>query len=208
VYVPMGDVDTRALLDGLAHLRPLMNGGAAFLPRPYDRALDMLAGTALDDEALRFLRAVDVRHVVSPHAVGLPVAAAFDAENVYAVPPGPAATVVAPGEPVATRWGESSVTVDLGTVRRVSGLVFEQGDGPWPESPGLAVSRDGATYEEVEAQASLADATLSLYRDPRHGRARVAFAPCEARFLRLSRTLPLRAGPLEVVSSPAMGGDE
>ena len=61
----MGDVDTRALLEGLAHLRPLMNGGGAFMPRPYDRALDMLGGQPIDDETLRFLRAVDVRRAGS-----------------------------------------------------------------------------------------------------------------------------------------------
>jgi hypothetical protein len=199
VYVPMGDVDTRALLDGLAHLRPLMNGGGAFLPRPYDRALDMLAGQPLDDEALRFLRAVDVRHVVSDETLPLPVAAAFEEETVYAVPDGPEASVVQAGEPVPTRWDAAWATVDLGAVQRVSGLVFELGDGPWPERPRVAVSRDGKEWEEIEARASLADATLSLYRDPRHARAALRFAPQEARMLRIDRGLPVRPGALEVV---------
>ena len=38
----------------------------------------MLGTATLDEEGLRFLRAVDVRHVVSGADPGLPVAAAFD----------------------------------------------------------------------------------------------------------------------------------
>jgi len=176
-----------------------MNGGGAFLPRPYDRALDMLAGQPLDDEALRFLRAVDVRHVVSGQTLPLPVAAAFEEETVYAVPDGPEASVVQAGEPVPTRWDAAWATLDLGAVRRVSGLVFALGDGPWPESPRIAVSRDGKEWEEIEAQASLADATVSLYRDPRLARGAARFAPCETRFLRIDRTLPMRPGALELI---------
>ncbi len=210
VYVPMGDVDTRALLEGLAHLRPLMNGGGAFMPRPYDRALDMLGGQPIDDETLRFLRAVDVRHVVSGLALDLPVAAAFEDETVYEVPDGPEASVVPTGEPAPTLWSATGATIDLGQARWVTGLVFELGDGPWPKSPSVAVSRDGREWVEVEARASLADATLSLYRDPRHARAALRFAPREARMLRIGRGLPVRPGPLEVVESakvplPAIG---
>jgi hypothetical protein len=187
------------MLDGLAHLRPLVNGGGAFMPRSYDRALDMLGGTTLDDEGLRFLRAVDVRHIVSREALDLPVVAAFDRETVYEVTDGPAASVVTPGEPAPTLWKADSATVDLGAVRRVSGLVFELGDGPWPEGPRVGVSLDGQTFEEVEAHASLADATVSLYRDPRHARGSLRFAPREARLLRIDRALPIRPGALEVV---------
>ncbi len=169
VYFPMGQVNTRAMLDGLAHLRPLVNGGGAFVPRSYDRALDMLGTTRLDSEGLRFLRAVDVRHVVSAVALDLPVAAAFDGESVFDVPVGPSASVVDPGEATPTRWTARHAIVDLGQVRLVSGIVFPVGDGPWPPQPRVQVSDDGAQWEEVEATASLADATLSLYRDPRRG---------------------------------------
>ena len=199
VYLPMGQINTQAMLDGLAHLRPLVNGGGAFVPRPYDRALDMLGQSTLDDEGLRFLRAVDVRHVVSRDNPGLEVAAAFDGETVFDVPPGPSAAVVAPGEPVTTRWTSRRAVADLGQPRRLSGVVFEVGDGPWPTRPRVEVSLDGESWEAVEARASLADATLSLYRDPRHGRGAVTFAPRETRFVRIDRALPMRTGALEVV---------
>ena len=108
------------------------------------------------------------------------------------------------GEPAPTRWDATWVTVDLGESRLVSGLVFELGDGPWNESPRVAVSRDGQTFEEVEARASLADATVSLYRDPRRGRGHVLFDPRDARILRIERAFPIRPGSLEVV--PGAGG--
>ncbi len=73
VYLPVGDDSTRAMLDGLAHLRPLVNGNGAFMPRPFDRALEMLGGASLDEEALRFLRAVSRaarRHAPAGRAPG------------------------------------------------------------------------------------------------------------------------------------------
>ena len=196
-YLPVGD-DTKAMLDGLAHLRPLVNGNSAFIPRPYDRALDLFGGTTLDEEGLRLLRAVGVRHVVARHAVELPVVAVFGEERVFEVTEGPKASVVGPGEPLPTRWALAGTTVDIGRPRRVSGIVFELDDGPWPARVQVEASRDGQAWETVEAEASLADATLGLYRDPRHGRGAVRFAPREARFLRFDRGLPARPGAMEL----------
>jgi hypothetical protein len=45
------------MLDGLAHRRPLVNGDSGFIPRPYDRAMELLEHGP-DAEAQRFLRAV------------------------------------------------------------------------------------------------------------------------------------------------------
>ncbi|HSD26521.1 MAG TPA: hypothetical protein VLL75_04410, partial [Vicinamibacteria bacterium] len=82
--------------------------------------------------------------------------------------------------------------------RAVGRVDFELSDEPWVARPTVEVSRDGVVFEPVEAWASLADATLSLYRDPRRGRGEVRFASREARFLRLDPRLPARPGPLEV----------
>jgi hypothetical protein len=46
----------------------------------------------------------------------------------------------------------------------------------------------------VEGTASLADATLSLYRDPRLGKGEVRFSPQLARFVRLDPALPMKPG--------------
>jgi len=169
------------------------------MPRPFDRALDMLGGPRLDEEGLRFLRAVGVRHVVARDALDLETAADFGRERVFEVPPGPAAAVVGRGEPVPTRWSEDGALVDLGEPRRVSGLTFELGDGPWIERPRVRASRDGEVWDDVEAAASLADATLALYRDPRHARGALRFAPREARFLRVGREVPARPGVFELL---------
>jgi hypothetical protein len=198
--MPVGEADTQALLEGVVHFRPMVNGGAAFIPRPYDRALDMLGGGTLGDEALRFLRAVDVGEVVSRVPQDLPVAASFEGETVYTVPPGPAAQVVEPGDPQTTLWTSEAAIVDLGGVRNIHEIVFLVGDAPWPRHPQVAVSRDGEEWETVEATASVADATLSLYRNPREGRGAVRFAPREVRFVRIDRSLPMREGTLETVS--------
>jgi hypothetical protein len=125
------------------------------------------------------------------------VAESFEGETVYTVPPGPVAEVVEPGEPRTTLWTEEAAIVDLGDVRRVDEIIFPVGDAPWPQRQRVAVSSNGEEWEAVEATASLADATLSLYRDPREGRGAVRFAPRDVRFVRLDRTLPMREGALE-----------
>ena len=64
VALPLGERDTEVMLDGIAHFRPLVNGDSGFLPRPYNRAMELLEGP-LTEEGLRFLRAVGVRHVLT-----------------------------------------------------------------------------------------------------------------------------------------------
>jgi hypothetical protein len=199
VHLPLSDDSTWHMLGGLAHLRPLVNGNGAFMPRPFDRALEMLAGPDLDEEGLRFLRAVGVRHVVAHEAGSLPMVADFGLDRVFEVTAGPVAAEVSPGEPAPTRWTEAGALVDLGEPRQVRGVVFELGDGPWSGRPAVQLSHDGRAWDAVEAEASLADATLSLYRNPRHGRGALLFVPRQARFLRIGREVPARPGVLEIL---------
>jgi hypothetical protein len=208
LFLPLAENDTLAMLDSLAHGRPLVNGDSGFVPRPFDRAQELFA-YGVDDEGLRFLRAVGVTNVVwgasaeglrarAEGLAGLALAAAFDHQRVDAVEPGPQATTVAPAEAVSTLWTATSLCLTLPAPRVVSRVAFELSDAPWVARPAVEVSRDGLTFEPVEARASLADATLSLYRDPRHGRGEVRFAPREAMFVRLDPALPARPGALEV----------
>ena len=41
LVLPLGGNDTLAMLDGLAHGRPLVNGDSGFIPRPFDRAMEL-----------------------------------------------------------------------------------------------------------------------------------------------------------------------
>jgi hypothetical protein len=93
-------------------------------------------------------------------------------------------------------WSSDGVTLDLGRVREVSRVVFEPTEAPWTSSPRLEVSDEGLAWRVVPATSSLADATLSLYRDPRAGRAEVRFPSQPARFVRLDPALPARPGTL------------
>jgi len=195
--LPLGVDDTQAMLDGVAHFRPLVNGDSGFVPRPYDRAMELLA-RPLGDEEEGFLRAVGVTEVVSRTPLDWPTLAAFGAERIHGVPPGPAARAVERGDAVPTLWGREGAVVDLGEVRPLAGIVFEVGHGDWVKRPRLRVSRDGREWETVEAEASLADAALSLYRDPRAGRGEIRFPPRTVRFVALDSRLPIRRGALEV----------
>jgi hypothetical protein len=189
------------MLDGLAHRRPLVNGDSGFIPRPFDRAMELLQG-AVGEEQVRFLRAVGVRHVVAPATwtlSGLQEVASFPGEGVFELPAaGERASVVVGGEMVPTLWTVEGPTVDLERTRRVGRVVFELSDGAWVPRPRLEASVDGQAWEPVDAAASLADATLSLYRDPTNARGEIRFPPCETRFLRLDPRLPARPGGLEV----------
>ena len=197
VVLPLGDGDTAAMLDGVAHWRPLVNGDSGFVPRPYARIQELLEGP-LGDEGLRLLRAVGVRHVLSQTDAPLPLAATFADGRAYELPGGEEARVVEPGDPVATSWREGGALLDLGEVRPASRVVFEPNDAPWVKHPQVLVSDDGRSFEQVEAVASLADATLSLLRDPRHGKGEIRFEERKVRYVHLGPRVPARRGILEV----------
>lgn len=198
-YLPLGpETDTRAMLQGIAHFRPLLNGESGLLPRPYAREMALLAGDALSEDALRFLRAVGVSHIVTRDDRSLPLLARFGDERVYAVPAGETARDVRRGRAYPTLWGRNGCTLDLGEPLSVAGLVFEVSDEPWLALPRVAFSTDGARWEETTGQASLADAALSLTRDPRHGPGEIRVARTTARYVRLDPALPVRPGVLWV----------
>jgi hypothetical protein len=215
LVLPLALDDTRAMLDGLAHGRPLVNGDSGFIPRPFDRAMELLAD-GLSPEGLRLLRAVDVRHVVAPLATregfqpgdrwpeGTREVARLEAERVGEVMPGPRARAVEAGEPVPTRWTAQGLVATLPEARPVGRVAFVLSDAEWVENPLVETSADGLAWTPVEATASLADATLSLYRSPTGGRGEVRFAPVTARFLRLDPRVPARPEPVEVGSAGAV----
>jgi hypothetical protein len=197
--LPLGEGDTEVMLDGIAHFRPLLNGDSGFMPRPYDRAMELLEGP-LTEEGLRFLRAVGVRHVLTRGEPGRPAAAEFADERILEVPEGSQAEPVAMGTPTVALWTGAGIVVDLGAVRPVGRVSFVLDDRPWIEAPGLEASSDGLSWQSVPATASLADATLSSMRDPRHARGELRFATVEARLLRLDPRLP--AAPQAIGVSP------
>ena len=202
LVLPLAHNDTLAMLDGLAHRRPLVNGDSGFIPRPFDRAMELFEH-GLDAESLRFLRAVGVRHVATPDLVsslapGARQVASFARERVLELEDGPAAVVVRPGEAVATRWTSSGAVLALPEPRTIGRVAFELSDAAWVAAPRVEASLDGVAWEPVEAAASLADATLSLYRDPNHARGEIRFRPSALRFLRLDGSVPARRGALEV----------
>jgi hypothetical protein len=106
--------------------------------------------------------------------------------------------VPASGRAAATTWTARAIRVDLAEPRVVSRITFEASDAPWLARPRLRASLDGAAFESVEAQASLADVTLSLLRDPRHGRGELRFAARRALNFEVDPRLPARPGLLEV----------
>jgi hypothetical protein len=210
LVLPLGEDDTRAMLDSLAHGRPLVNGDSGFIPRPFDRALELFA-YGVSDEGLRFLRAVGARHVVAPldtrpgfvpgaaWPAGTREVARFAAERVAEVEDGDAARVVAAGDRVATRFTSDGIVLVLPAARTIGRVAFEPSDEEWVAAPRVEASTDGTTWEPVAAtRSSLADAALSLYRDPTHGRGEVRFPPRPVRFLRLDPRLAARDGALEI----------
>jgi hypothetical protein len=196
VHLPLGAGDTQAMLDATAHWRPLVNGDSGFVPVPYARAMELLQGPPSGD-ALRFLRAVSVTSLVSAEPLDLPLVGAHGVDRVYALPAGEAATVPRAGTARATAWGRDGALVDLGAPAVVGRIVFAVGSGPWLDAPAVRVSADGRQWDAVPARASLADAALALYRDPRHGRGALVFPPVTARYLRIDPRLPARRGALE-----------
>jgi hypothetical protein len=193
--LPLGARDTEVMLDGIAHFRPLVNGDSGFMPRPYTRAMELLEPPP-GEEAARLLRAVGVRHVVIRADTAWPERARFGEARIVEVPPGEGAQTVSDGTPQATVWTADAILVDAGRSMTIEAVVFEPSEAPWMAAPRVEVSTDGANWTPLPAAASLADATLSLMRDPRHGRGAVRFAPTAARYLRLDPRLPARQGAL------------
>jgi len=198
--LPLGQRDTEVMLDGVAHFRPLVNGDSGFMPRPYTRAMELLEPPP-GEEAARFLRAVGVRHVVTRTGTPWPEVARFGEDRVVEVPPGDSARVVTGGAPHPTLWRSDATVIDLGTSSTIAGVTFEASEAPWIAEPRVEVSADGVSWSPVAATASLADATLSLSRDPPHGRGAVRFPPAVGRYLRLDPRLPARPGALQVFSA-------
>jgi hypothetical protein len=194
---PIGEDDTAAMLQGLAHFRPLVNGDSGFVPAFYVREKELLSG-GVDPEALRLLRATGVTEVVSEVSLPLPVESRAGRETVYAVPPGEAAREVPRGTPVPSLWGPHGIVADLGQAAPVSGVVFELGDGPWEAAPEVALSEDGISWTRVPAKASLADAALGLSRDPQGARGEIRFERGRARFVRLDPGVPAADGILGI----------
>jgi hypothetical protein len=102
------------------------------------------------------------------------------------------------GRAYPTLWGRDGGTLDLGEPLPVGGLVFEVSDEPWLSLPRVAFSTDGVRWEETTGRASLADAALSLTRDPRHGPGEIRVPRTTARYVRLDPALPARPGILWV----------
>jgi hypothetical protein len=154
------------MLDGTAHWRPLVNGDSGFMPRPYTREMELLTAPGGED-ALRLLRAIDVRHVVAREAFparrlrgrgGARLRGAFRSRRRRAVA----------GEAVPTVWTSAGVIADLGRAPRRVRRVRDVGRALGGGARGRGLD-DGVSWTPVAARASLADATLSLLRDPRHG---------------------------------------
>jgi hypothetical protein len=191
-YLPLGERDTEVMLAGVVHFRPMVNGDSGFMPRSYSRAMELLQ-PPLGAEALRYLRAVDVRDVVSRAEQALPLVATLGDERVYGVPAGDSAR--APRRAALTgptAWGPDGIVVDTGASRALHRVTFEVGDQDWIAAPWVDVSADGVTWERVTAAASLADAVVSLGEDPPHGLGEVRFAPRTARWLRVDPRVPAR----------------
>lgn len=191
--LPLGARDTEAMLEGAQHWRPLVNGDSGFVPRPYNRALESLQ-LPLGEDALRLLRGLGVRHVVSRDALPLPLAASFAAERVYTVPPGESARPVTAGRVVPVVWTAQGLVLDLERRERIDTVAFEMSDAPFVAETSVELSDDATRWQAVPAAASLADATMSLVRNPRQGLAELRFAPAEARFVRLPAVMPYKWG--------------
>ena len=144
--LPLGRDDTQVMLDGVAHFRPLLNGDSGFLPRPYDRAMELLArapgrgGLALPAGGGRDAR----RHARSRSRRRWPPT--FGERR---SPRGAAGPRRRKRWSRANRrrriWGRDGARIDLGNARIVDRVVFEIGDGEWVSRPACASRPTAAT---------------------------------------------------------------
>ena len=137
LVLPLAENDTLAMLDGLAHRRPLVNGDSGFIPRPFDRAMELFEH-GLDAESLRFLRAVGVSHVTDARArgracrAGLRRGGELRAASVCSrSKQGSRRRSSSRARPLATRWSSVGVVLTLPEPRRIGRVAFELSDAAW-----------------------------------------------------------------------------
>lgn len=199
-YLPMGEgEDAQAMLDEIPYFRPLINGYSSFTP-PHYRWLPDLLETPLSEDALRLLRAFDVRHVVARERLALPLAERVGDDWIHEVPVGERARPAAcPRTPVAAVWDEEGARFDLGAVRGISRVTFELGERVPEREPVVGVSSDGASFRPVSARFDAGGAVVALAESPRRACAEIRLATSEsARFVRLAFG-PARRGGLVAV---------
>ena len=194
-FLPLGEGENaRAMLDGIPYFPPLLNGYSSFTPPHYPWLPDLLE-IPLSEEALRLLRSLDVRHVVTQKPLQLSPQVRFGETVIYAVPEGDLARAVAcPTASAPAVWDESGVALDLGAERAVSRVVFEIGDGVPEREPELSLSSDGVHFRNAAARFAAAGAVLALAENPRLACAEIRLDKAEpARFVRLAHA-PARPG--------------
>ena len=208
LVLPLGGDDTRAMLDGLAHYRPLVNGDSGFIPRPFDRALELF-GYGLSDEGLPgSFCFVGVLHVVALTEVTPEVVpgvtwpegnarkvARFATERVAEVEAGEGAHVVEPVSPWrrASRKTRSSSALPEATIS-----VASPSSSPMPS---VALPRVEASLDGVGAVAGGPDPRQPLRRQPLRSPPdarprRNPLHPAAGAFPRIDSLLPARAGPV------------
>jgi hypothetical protein len=184
LWLPLGEQDSRVMLDGLAHLRPLVNGYSGVTPRHHAWAAETLE-PADAPEALRYLRAIGVTHVVAAGKLALPPLATFETHTVFAVPAGEAAAPITPAQPAAVLVSGDAATLDLGAAAEVERLTFRPPDAPPANEARVQLSLDGRSWQDVDARLSLAATALSLAVDPARGQAELRWPRRRARFVRV-----------------------
>jgi hypothetical protein len=181
--VPLGERDVDSMLALAPGLRPLVNGYSGLTPRHYE-LLEEALEPADSPDALRFLRAVGVSELLSRDELSLPLVERIGGERVYAVPAGAAASPPRPALARPTLHSRDGALVDLGREQPVARLTFRPAPGGWSR-PRLLAAGEDAVFSELPLAISLADAALSLAREPLAGRVELRFAPRTARYLRL-----------------------
>jgi hypothetical protein len=200
LVLPLAENDTLAMLDGLAHGRPLVNGDSGFVPRAFDRAMELFEH-GLDDEDLRFLRAVDVRHAWFPASGASPPAGVRKRLASRARPSRDRRRPrrerrrggARPCPPVRVE----GILLGLLEPRSIGRIAFELSDDPWIARPRVE-PRSTASAGRRSTPRPASPTRRCRYTGTRAARAArsASGGPCAP--LRVDARLPARAGLLEV----------
>jgi hypothetical protein len=205
VELPVGDVvgDIAALYRSMYHRRPTVNGYSGFVPIHYRVlriAIDADGPGAFDAMTSRGPLAV----AGGPGGPLVTIPAAGHAEPEPTGRPLPvhalaAGTVVIDRAPLAdgdplTRWdsgrpqhGNETITIDLGSIRRVDGVTLAIGPylGDFPRSLVVETSEDGASWSTRWSGRGAAKAVAAAVRDPHMVPLTFGFPSASTRWIRL-----------------------